>query len=105
MNNLIWTILLCVITICSLSIDILHKREINRLVNELAIVKVESNHASRIVVPDTLNGDGVTEYKVIALNNIDLGDGVTAHNPLYIDQENYKLLLNVIRVQIARKND
>lgn len=103
--NSLLSLLLCIIVLGSTALDIHHHIEIKRLTNEIARVEAKSNDASKILVPNMVNGDGVTMYKVIALNSMDFGLGVTTHIPIYIDEENYELLSDVIRVQIARKNN
>ena len=105
MNSLEWTIALCLIVICSTLMDVYQHTKIRSLTNELARVGAESNHASKILVPNLMNGDGITIYKVIALNNMDLGNGITAHTPVYIDEANYELLVNFIRTQVVTRND
>ena len=106
MDNSFWnsvlSLLLCVAVLCSSVLDIRHHIEIKRLTDEIARVEAKSNDASKILVPNLVNGDGVTMYKVVALNSVDFGLGVTAHVPIYIDEENYKLLSDVIRVQAVR---
>lgn len=79
--------------------------EIKKLKNEVREVKAIANDATLVRVPDWFSNSGVSEYRVIAMSEVPFGAGVTASIPLYVDEKNYKMIANVIRVSSVQKSD